>query len=219
MRRKVQAWKKQIFNLNKSIKAMLDHHQKKPEEVKAEDWDQLVDGQDKKLNVIYGKKFPRDKWPTGVPYLNMVALAKHQAAKKATTAKKPKRASPKKVEKRTTRPQRTERPSLHLSKLSLRPTKAQNYAVSPSIFDDPAAVVAEIKRLEHHVEKAEKQLTFIRRSRLDPTSVSWEQWQDAIEGTDVMEYDLQIVCYVEMARRRKEGEECDGWVYGMYFGP
>lgn len=60
----------------------------------------------------------------------------------------------------------------------------------------------------------EKQLHLLRRSRIDPASVSYEQWLDAIAGTDG-ERDVLTASYVEMERRRSRGEYVDGWVSGV----
>jgi hypothetical protein len=52
------------------------------------------------------------------------------------------------------------------------------------------------------------------RSLTDITSVSLEEWQHAIDGTDALEWEETIICYVEPARQQMMGEECTGWVSG-----
>lgn len=76
LRRKVKRWKKEVMVLHKHTERMLAKHRKSPDQVSARHWDRLVKDIDKKVVVIYGKRYPQDKWPKAVPYLNMVGLAK-----------------------------------------------------------------------------------------------------------------------------------------------
>ena len=203
MKRKVRTWKREIHGLNMKLINMDRKYREDPTSVKAEDWDKMVTGQETKLQVIFANKYPREKWPAGIPYLNMIALAQHVAAKKAARARK--KAALKKTALK--KPQIT----------AALPIHSKPVEVSP--WDDPAIMRAQIIRLEHETAQSEKQLVLLKKSRANPMSVSFEQWREAIEGTDAVRKDMTIACYVELARRRAMGEECDGWVYGRYYGP
>jgi hypothetical protein len=211
-RRKVKAWQRDIRDLDLKLIALERKQQTEPTSVKAEDWDKLAEGKERKLQVIFGKKFPRDKWPAGVPHLNMIALAQHEATRKVARARKRpalKKAASKRIERNQS--------ALVINKVTASSPIAPK-SVEMSIWDSPASVQAEILRLEREYEKAEKQLMYLIRSRADPTSVSFEQWCNAVEGTDAAQKDPRIAGYMELARRRAMEEACDGWAYGRYFG-
>jgi hypothetical protein len=91
-------------------------------------------------------------------------------------------------------------------------------SLTPFLGAIPSPLEAFFKALEHKGTQLERQVNLLRRSRRNPTSVSYEQWQAAIEGTDALETDKTVACYFERARRKKMGEPCDGWVFGRYYG-
>ena len=74
MRHKVLAWIQQCKTLKKNIVALHKQYAADPLSVTGVDWDRLVKGSQGKIQYLYGKKCPREKWPAGVPYLNLLAL-------------------------------------------------------------------------------------------------------------------------------------------------
>jgi hypothetical protein len=52
-------------------------HDKDPASVTAGDWDNIVREAEGMVVFIFGKRFSKENWPKGVPYLNMIALAKY----------------------------------------------------------------------------------------------------------------------------------------------
>ncbi|KAJ4364548.1 hypothetical protein N0V83_009144 [Neocucurbitaria cava] len=61
---------------------------------------------------------------------------------------------------------------------------------------------AGINRLEASSEQREKLYALTLRSRIDPTSVTLKEWEDATEGTDVLEMNEEVARFVELARKR-----------------
>jgi len=179
---------------------MEEKYRKDKTSVKVEDWETLVEGQERKMQVLFGKKFPREKWPAGVPYLNFIALMEHERKGKRDMLKN--RATKK-------REGKLEPKSLKQRPLPT-PTK-QKAALQTNPID--------LHHLERQNAQLEKQIGLLRRSRMDPTSVSFAQWRDAVADTDAAEKDMTVRCFMELARRREMGEECDGWVFGRYYGP
>lgn len=205
--------------------------------VTPDDWDRLADGNERKLQIIFGNKFPRRKWPVGIPYLNMIALAQYVERSKQKSVMKT-LASEKDTTKTTHRKKRLTKIAPNASVMTKKATKRNTprkpevelHSAAPvpnspskvadtSLQESPRSVQAEIHRLECEYEQSKMQLSYIVKSRRDPTSVSLKQWQDAVRGTDVAQVDRRTAGYMELARRRAVGEECDGWAYGMYFGP
>jgi primosomal replication protein N len=180
-------------------------YQKDPTSVTASDWTRAVEGQERKLQFIYGKKFKREKWPKGVPYLNMIAAAEHQTKKGEASLRRIKTAQIKTAAKPQPR--------------ALRTTSTESRDTALSTPFPPSGIEHQIRVLEHANMQTEKQLVLLRKSRADPASVSYKQWLDATDRTDALVKDAQIVGLVELARRRARGEECDGWAFGRYHGP
>ena len=198
MTRKVRAWKREIRELNAKLADMKEKYHKNKASVKVEDWETLVEGQERKMQVLFGKKFPREKWPAGVPYLNFIALmerkGKRDMPKNKTTKKREGKLKPKSLKQRPLPTPTKQEPALQTNPLDLRHLERQN-------------------------TQLEKQIALLRRSRINPASVSFVQWRDAVADTEAAEKDMTVKCFMELARRREAGGECDGWVFGRYYGP
>jgi hypothetical protein len=87
-------WYMKVNDMKKEIKAMMNKHHDNPDSVSAQDWDDMARGSEKKIAFLFQKKFPKDTWPGGVPYLNMIAREKWEIeqekrdlAKRAAKAK------------------------------------------------------------------------------------------------------------------------------------
>jgi hypothetical protein len=193
MKRKTRSWKLEIASLNAKLRDVKRKYDADPMSVNLEDWNQLTLGQERKLQILFGKKHPRKKWPTGVLYLNSVALAMNRAAKKERKIEALKKDN---------------------TALSVRSKPVAEVTVQ---WELPAAVQSRIGMLELKNAQDEKQHQFMKRSRADPPSVSFEQWQNSIRDTDILKSDVTIACDVELALRREMGEECDGWVFGRCY--
>lgn len=236
--RKFKAWRQAVRDLAVELDALQRKHCEDHASVAPEDWDKLVKGHERKVQTIFGRKFPRTKWPAGIPYLNMIALRQHVDIRKGGNVSKA--LAPKKVatEKLTSRkntltkiaPNGSALTKMTTKRTSLTKTAVEKHTPAPapsleskaaetSTQESPLSVQAQILRLEREYEQSRKQLQFIIKIRRDPTSVSFKQWQDAVQGTNVAQVDRRIAGYMELARRRAVGEECDGWAYGMFFGP
>jgi hypothetical protein len=81
-KRKVRAWTKEITTLHAILIELRRKYREDHTSVTAADWTMAVAGQERKLQVIYGEKFKRDKWPKSVPYLNLIAAAEYQRKRK-----------------------------------------------------------------------------------------------------------------------------------------
>lgn len=73
MRRKVWVYNGQVRALHTKLHGMIEAYKKDNDSVTAENWAAAVKGQEKKVTAIYNKHYTREKWPTGVPYLNFIA--------------------------------------------------------------------------------------------------------------------------------------------------
>jgi hypothetical protein len=206
-RRKVRVWKRDMRGFRRGCRELLLKYKANPRAVTAEDWDTMTAGKEKKLQITYGKRYSADKWPTTVPYLNLIAYAEYCAARKARTEARLK-------EKAEAASRKAETAAKHA-----KAAENARSTINDIPWRDPIAMEAILKALEHKNKQMERQLVLLHRSRSNPTWVSYEQWQAAIEGTDALETDRTIAGYVELARRREMGEPCDGWVFGRYFGP
>jgi hypothetical protein len=236
MKRKVPAWKREITNLDKAIFCLERKYRDDAKSVKAEDWDEITAGKERKLQMILGAQYPRENWPVGVPYLNVIARAKYHAAEKAgleeAILKEAEEAEKKRIaeeeKKKALESEKKETAEAGKKKIEAALKKRHTMnpyfpvyhgpAPEPISYDDADAREAYIREGEYQNAQMEKQHDLLSRSLEDPTSVSFQEWQDAIIGTDALERDSTIICYVELARRRLMSEECNGWVFGRYCG-
>ncbi|KAL6704060.1 hypothetical protein ACN47E_008824 [Coniothyrium glycines] len=75
MRCKVQQWLDQCEVLWKQLRALLTQSHADPTSVAPAEWESLTSRSRGKLQFMLGWKYPpREKWPAGVPYLNLIAL-------------------------------------------------------------------------------------------------------------------------------------------------
>jgi hypothetical protein len=196
--RKLKAWRQAVRDLAVGLDALQRKQCEEHASVAPEDWDKLVKGNERKVQIILGKRFPRRKWPAGIPYLNMIALRQHVAIHKDTSkALAPKRDA---TEKSKLRKKTLTKIAPNGSALTKKTTKRSptnpatekhTPAPAPSLLakvaqmqESPLDVQADIHRLERGYEQSRKQLQFVIKSRRDPASVSFRQWQDAVQGTD-----------------------------------
>lgn len=206
MRRKVRIYRRQVRALHKALHGMIKAWKKDPSSVMPEDWEKAVEGKAKKLGVIYGKRNPRDRWLEDVPYLNFIALYE-RGREKAKRARDARRRQIKKKAQATKKKVETEK-------------QATAEAAATSIpYHDAEAMAKLIQEYENLNKQLERQMELLRRSKIHPSFVEYDTWMRAVEGTDALTTDSEIAGHVEMARRRKMGEECDGWVRGRFFGP
>jgi hypothetical protein len=213
-RRKVRVWKRDMRGFRRGCRELLLKYKANPRAVTAEDWDTMTAGKEKKLHITYGKRYSADKWPTTVPYLNLIAYAEYCAARRAARAAQKARTEARLEKKAAAASRKAETAAKHA-----KVAENERSTIDDIQWRDPIAMEAIFKALEHKNKQMERQLELLRRSRSNPTWVSYEQWQAAIEGTDALQTDWTTACYVELARRREMGEPCDGWVFGRYFGP
>jgi hypothetical protein len=73
----VDVWLEEINAVEDKCEELLDKHLQDPSSVTPEDWTLLAQGASCKINVIYGRAFPRESWPDGIRYLNLIALREH----------------------------------------------------------------------------------------------------------------------------------------------
>jgi hypothetical protein len=180
MKRKVCVWRHEIFILKKKLQELKRGYWMDPKSVTPDDWAKLTMGQERKLQVIYGKKFPREKWPASIPYLNLIALAKHRAARKARNAEEVSRKKAEELKKEIR------------NRLTLQRRKP---IVEINIdLDDSVAVQAWIRELKHVNIQMVKQRDLICRVGQTQHTFPFEQWQNAVEGTDTLETDIAIAC-------------------------
>jgi hypothetical protein len=71
----VRAWKKDVARLKKETDKLKKRYNLDSTTVSAADWDNAVRGKFGKLRALYGKEYPKEDWPEGVPYLNLIARA------------------------------------------------------------------------------------------------------------------------------------------------
>lgn len=164
-----------------------------------------VAGEEKHLFAIMGEFNPREEWPGDVPYLNCIAF--YERERKLATEKKNARNA------RNARQQ--QKKAAKEAKAKADEARASETHIP---YDDPQALAELMQELEHQNNQREKQSEFLRRSKIDPVLVLYEKWLDAVQGTDALQTDSTVARYVELARRRRMGEECDGWVRGRSFG-
>jgi hypothetical protein len=48
-----------------------------PKSVTVEDWENMAYGSEKMIGFVLTKHFPKETWPEGVPYLNLIARQKY----------------------------------------------------------------------------------------------------------------------------------------------
>jgi rubrerythrin len=198
----------------RGCRELLLKYKANPRAVTVDDWDTMKAGKEKKLYITYGKRYSAEKWPKVVPYLNLIAYAEYCAARKAARVAQKARTEARLKKKAAAAARKAETTAKHA-----KVAENARSTIDDIPWRDPIAMEAIFKALEHKNKQMERQLELLRRSRSNPTWVSYEQWQAAIEGTDALKIDRTIACYVELARRRGMGEPCDGWVFGRYFGP
>jgi hypothetical protein len=214
VKHKVRTWRRDVYELALKLEALDKGWRADNNSVTPEDWAKLVNGQDRKMAVILGRKYPQNKWPKNVPYLNMIALmqwrkkTRNAAERKAEAVQKPTVRKPRSSQKTV------QRISLPIRSSGVVPT---SWSTAPTPTD--LSVEEQIRTLEFSVAKSEQQIECLRRSRIyGPQVVDYDQWLKAVEGTDALQTDEKIRGLVELARRRKMGEKCDGWAFGMYYG-
>jgi hypothetical protein len=215
----------------KNLTALSKQYTADPLSVTAADWDSLVKGSQGKLRWLYGKKYPREKWPAGVPYLNLIALRQHRDRKKMQNAAKVLPPSPRTDSKGGKKRLRSGNVSTGEGKTNFVGTSDQTKGLTESgqrkvgreltteFHPSPPPehwseerkqrheeMQAEIKRLEHHNAQYAKVIDLLKRSRADLTSVAVKEWEDATKGTDILEYDRDVAKRLEFARRLEAGE-------------
>jgi hypothetical protein len=214
LKRRVLAWLQEFKAFRQSLTDLGTRHQKDHTSVTPDDWERAVAGNAKKMEIIYSKKFPKAKWPKDVPYLNFIALCNYK----------------REFEHRNRQAlDRAREAQSHKAKLAVLYKKGIEVVtrVNDYIRQHPASTpdndselsMRLVEQRTFHEQQQEKQLDLLRKSREDPASVSWEEWELAIVGTSVLKRDPTIAGYFELARRRMAGEKCDGWANGMYLGP
>jgi hypothetical protein len=65
------------MSTRKKVVHMVKKYYADPTSITLEDWDKFIKRNFGKLQAQCKKKFPREEWPPGIPYLNFFAYAKH----------------------------------------------------------------------------------------------------------------------------------------------
>jgi hypothetical protein len=65
------------MSTRKKVVHMVKKYYANPTSITLEDWDKFIKRNFGKLQAQCKKKFPREEWPPGIPYLNFFAYAKH----------------------------------------------------------------------------------------------------------------------------------------------
>lgn len=215
-KRKVRAWKKlrcetkpiELFELR-------DKHTADPTSVTPEDWDRVTNESKWKVKFLFGRMFPRETWPSGVPYLNLIALRQYRLGqqKKRSNARKPGNHMQGKMDKQI----------LYLSQVGNRQAPIGSCGVLPESNTVPdhqraqwlrmvqfeqeqARRDAEIKKLEHFLAQWALVRVLLDRSYIDLRSVTLKQWVEATEGTDIPRVSRSVAQHMEFARMLEEGE-------------
>jgi hypothetical protein len=76
-KRKVKAWKNEVTHVGRKVINMVKKYYADPTSITLVDWDKFTKRNFGKLQAQCKKKYPREEWPPGVPYLNFIAYAKH----------------------------------------------------------------------------------------------------------------------------------------------
>lgn len=214
VKHKVRTWRRDVHELALKLEALDKGWRADNNSVTPEDWAKLVNGQDRKMAVILGRKYPQNKWPKNVPYLNMIALMQWRKKKRNAAERKAEAVQEPTVRKPRSSQKTVQRISLPIRSSGVVPT---SWSTTPTPTN--LSVEEQIRTLEFSVAKSEQQIECLRRSRIyGPQVVDYDQWLKAVEGTDALQTDEKIRGLVELARRRKMGEKCDGWAFGMYYG-
>jgi hypothetical protein len=211
-RRGVRAWKRDMRGFRCSCQQLLQTYKTDLSIVTLGDWDKTTASKESKLQITYGTHYTGEKWPATIPYLNHVAYAKYCAIRNTTRAarKARKAAILKKTAEAAVR--KVEASAKHTEAL-----KNDTNIAGTLPWRDPIALQAFFEALEHRIKQMESQIELLRRSCRNATSVSFEQWQAATEGAVALESGRTVSCYIELARHRKMGKQCDGWVFGRCF--
>jgi hypothetical protein len=210
MKRRVRAWKKSIDALKETIKELGQAWVKDHDSVTPEHWDHIMEGKERKLRWIYRHAHPEAQWPEGVPYLNLIALANKMEANKAELAAERRRNISYAMAMKLYQKGMDTKHALE-GYLERNPGCDQR--------NDPIYSMLKEERRAFLKSQEDQQLELLEKSRKDATSVSFEEWEVALAGTPVLKENVQISGYFELARRRMEGQPCDGFAHGLYFGP
>lgn len=163
----------------------------------------------------YGEDLPPAKWVEGVPHVNYVALAAH-IGKPNAEAEKVRRISG------SGAPPLRET-SWHTSQSAMSRKEPMHTLPRPQLDDcfhvelfkkhqqdakyqaEVAINVVAIKILKQFITQLD-QVKVVEQNRKDPCSVTVKQWQDAAEGTDILDTNLEAAQRMEFSRRLEVGE-------------
>ncbi|KAI4649464.1 hypothetical protein J4E93_003784 [Alternaria ventricosa] len=163
-----------------------------------------------------GEGVPPAKWVGSVPHVDYVALAAHIGKPNAEAEKVRRRSGSGAPPSRDTgchasqsaisrkeqmhtlpRPQLDDRFHAELFKKRQQDAKYQ----AEVAMNDVA-----IKTLKHFIMQLDQVKALVEQSRNDPRSVTLKQWQDAAEGTDILDTNLEAAQRMELSRRLEVGE-------------
>ena len=164
----------------------------------------------------YGEGLPSAKWVEGVPHVDYVALAAHIGKPKAEAEKVRRTSGSGAPPSRET--------SCHASQSTMSRKERMHTLPRPQ-FDDrfhvelfkkrqqDAKYQAEvamndvaIKILKQFIRQLDQVKVLLEQSRKNPRSVTVKQWQDAAEGTDILDTNLEAAQRMEFSRRLEVGE-------------
>ncbi|CAO2653599.1 Nn.00g030100.m01.CDS01 [Neocucurbitaria sp. VM-36] len=202
-KRKIRVWKKQAKVLRKELVALSNKYTADPTSVSPKEWDEASRGSKGRLQYLLGARYPRANWPANVPYLNVIALKQWQGELQEKQRKErinEIREAMREEEKKNfkvshERPLTNGQQFLYQMRPNMKPSK--QYQI------DMAERNAEIKKLERFLVQRQNLRVLLLRCQIDPTRVTLKEWEDATEGTDILETSKEIARFVEVARKRE----------------
>ncbi|KAF2023955.1 hypothetical protein EK21DRAFT_94471 [Setomelanomma holmii] len=223
LKRKVRSWKKDMNELIRTLKDLEQRWRANTSFVTTQDWDTAVEDKGKKMQILFGKKYPKEQWPKGVTYLNMITLMEYEQKEEKKGASKRGVEAKKKSEAKKTAKTLKQAPTSDQTEIATKSRGSAILPIRPAVVPTPwsrtplapdLSVEEQIRQLEFSAAKAEQQFEYLGRSQVvGPHAVGYDQWMKAVEGTDALETDWKIRGLVELARRRQMGELCDGWAF------
>ncbi|KAG9195602.1 hypothetical protein G6011_00723 [Alternaria panax] len=168
-------------------------------------------------DAFYEKHFPRKNRAEGVPYLNFVALAECVKERDAGLAKVALTSGLEMPPSQSV--------SWHTSRLAFMQREAPICIPPKPQYDDRFHVElfkkrqddaeyesksakndAEIKALKPFIIQFDRVNLLVEQSRRDLRSVTVKQWQNAVDGTDILDTSIEAAQYMEFSRRIEVGE-------------
>jgi hypothetical protein len=208
--KKLRIWKQAAKSTRQRVEALMRKYHSDPGSVTPEDWDDMAQGSQYKMNFLLHKIYPCKDWPDDVPHSNLIALfAKH------------KRESDEKLARFDKLLEMAHKTNHENAEYLVKEWEDAMDGTDGSTEHPLWAVMLELARKKEKLactnkalERNKKELEHreiinevVRRYNAGEVIYSVEEWEDSLQGTDAMEKNPDFAVLLEHTRHREKIQE------------